>query len=79
MDYKCRIDRIIERARRLHMPLGNLARQAGISPSTLYRWRQPAANPGIRRMNRVLDDMEQQLHAEIEALRAEIDNRENPS
>jgi DNA-binding phage protein len=68
MDYKRRINQIIERARRLRMPIKDVAAAGGVSKSTFYRWEQPDANPRMRTMMTALDAMETHLNERERAL-----------
>lgn len=61
MDYKCRINRIIERAKLINEPLRDVCAAADVSVSTVYRWQQDDANPRLRSMMQSLDAMEAHL------------------
>lgn len=61
MDYKCRINRIIERAKVISQPLRDVCAVANVSVSTVYRWQQADANPRYRSMLEALDAMEAHL------------------
>lgn len=68
MDYKCRINRIIERAKRIGEPLRDVCAVASVSVSTFYRWQQDDANPRLRSMTHALDAMESHLTAREQLL-----------
>lgn len=68
MDYKCRINRIIERAKLISEPLRDVCAVAEVSVSTFYRWQQDDANPRLRTMLRALDAMDAHLTEREQAL-----------
>lgn len=72
MDYKCRINRIIERAKLIGEPLRDVCAAAELNISTFYRWQQDDANPRIRSMFQALDAMEAHLTKREQALVAQL-------
>lgn len=72
MDYKYRINRIIERAKLIGEPLRDVCVVAKISVSTFYRWQQDDANPRLRTMLRALEAMEAHLAAREQKLVAQL-------
>jgi hypothetical protein len=72
MDYKFRINRIIERAKRIGTPLRDVCSVADISVSTFYRWQQDDANPRLRSMLRSLDAMEADIAMREQSLIDEL-------
>jgi hypothetical protein len=61
MDYKRRINRIIERAKLIGEPLRDVCARADVNISTFYRWQQDDANPRLRSMTNALEAMENHL------------------
>lgn len=61
MDYKCRIESIVQRAARIGLPLQDLCAEVRVNKSTFYRWQQDDANPRYRSMLEALDAMEAHL------------------
>lgn len=72
MDYKCRINRIIERAKLIGEPLRDVCAAAELNISTFYRWQQDDANPRIRSMFQALDAMEAYLTEREQKLVAQL-------
>jgi len=68
MDYKCRIESIIQRANRIGLPLQDLCAEVQVNKSTFYRWQQEDANPRMRSMFQALDAMEESLTKREHAL-----------
>ncbi len=71
MQFTDRIDAIELRRKRLNLPLLRVCTMAGVEYSTVCRWRQGTV-PGVRlfeetmvKLERVLDDLEQQLVVEL--------------
>lgn len=72
MDYKCRINGLIQRAGRIGLPIRDLCAAAGLNKSTLYRWQQDDANPRLRSMTQALDAMEAALAAREQKIVSEL-------
>lgn len=73
MQFTDRIDAIELRRKRLNLPLLRVCAMAGVEYSTVCRWRQGTV-PGVRlfeetmvKLERVLDELEQQLVIELTA------------
>jgi DNA-binding phage protein len=68
MDFKCRINTIVKRAKLIGQPLRDVCAAAEVNISTFYRWQQDDANPRLRSMIRALDAMEAHLDQREQAL-----------
>jgi predicted transcriptional regulator len=63
MDPKTVVETLVERARKVGLPVSELARRADIAPSTFNRWRTGETSPTLdvfARVERVVTEAEEQ-------------------
>jgi transcriptional regulator with XRE-family HTH domain len=61
MQFQRRIDAIEKRAATLNFSLPEICSEADVEYSTIWRWRQPGANPKQRTLDRLLGKLERHL------------------
>lgn len=75
MEHNLPINEIVERARKLGIPMRELCEEAGVNHSTWWRWQQPDANPRLRDMKHALEEMSKVLTNRELASLAELAGR----